>query len=47
MGGAVRDDFLGVEVEDKDYCVTGVTRANFEREFEGRSCKERTSLSTV
>ena len=33
VGGAVRDIFRKVEAQDKDYCVTGVTEADFNLTF--------------
>lgn len=33
VGGAVRDEILGVPVNDRDYCVVGVTQGDFEKEF--------------
>ena len=29
VGGAVRDEFLGKEVSDEDYCVTGLSSEEF------------------
>ena len=29
VGGAIRDEFLGKESHDKDYCVTGITGETF------------------
>lgn len=33
VGGAVRDKLLGKEVNDEDYCVTGISSKEFERIF--------------
>lgn len=33
VGGAVRDELLGKEVKDKDYCVTGITKEQFLKLF--------------
>lgn len=33
VGGAVRDELLGKEVHDEDYCVTGITSKEFEELF--------------
>lgn len=33
VGGAVRDELMGKTVKDKDYCVAGVNREIFEKEF--------------
>lgn len=33
VGGAVRDEMMGRKVEDKDYCVTGLNRNEFEKLF--------------
>ncbi|MCI8362059.1 MAG: HD domain-containing protein [Clostridia bacterium] len=33
VGGAVRDKILGKEVQDEDYCVTGISAENFEKLF--------------
>lgn len=33
VGGAVRDELLGKEVHDEDYCVTGITSKEFEKLF--------------
>ena len=33
VGGAVRDKVLGKEVNDEDYCVTGISSKEFERIF--------------
>ena len=31
VGGAVRDELLGIEISDEDYCVTGLSHSEFER----------------
>ena len=33
VGGAVRDEMMGRKVEDKDYCVTGLSQETFEKLF--------------
>jgi len=33
VGGAVRDEILGEEIYDEDYCVTGITSEQFEKLF--------------
>ena len=33
VGGAVRDEFLGKETHDRDYCVTGITAEKFQEIF--------------
>ena len=33
VGGAVRDELLGKEIHDKDYCVTGITAEMFQNIF--------------
>jgi len=33
VGGAVRDKLLGIESKDKDYCVTGLSKENFQELF--------------
>lgn len=33
VGGAIRDELLGKEVHDEDYCVTGITSKEFEELF--------------
>ena len=33
VGGAVRDELLGKEVHDKDYCVTGISAEEFQELF--------------
>ncbi|MBR3051802.1 MAG: tRNA adenylyltransferase, partial [Selenomonadaceae bacterium] len=33
VGGAVRDEFRGVEAHDRDYCVTGVDEKIFAEAF--------------
>ena len=33
VGGAVRDELLGKETHDKDYCVTGITANEFQKLF--------------
>ncbi|MES9681867.1 HD domain-containing protein [Gottfriedia acidiceleris] len=33
VGGAVRDQFLGLNPKDKDYCVTGISQEMFEHLF--------------
>ena len=33
VGGAVRDEILGKEIYDEDYCVTGITAKEFEELF--------------
>lgn len=33
VGGAVRDELLGKEVHDRDYCVTGITTKEFQEIF--------------
>lgn len=33
VGGAVRDMVFGFEPKDKDYCVTGITKEEFQQEF--------------
>ena len=34
VGGAVRDELLGKETHDKDYCVTGITANEFQNYFQ-------------
>lgn len=29
VGGAIRDEIIGKEVYDKDYCVTGISKEKF------------------
>ena len=33
VGGAVRDELLGKETHDEDYCVTGITAEKFQEMF--------------
>ena len=33
VGGAVRDELLGKEVHDRDYCVTGISSEEFQKLF--------------
>lgn len=33
VGGAIRDELLGKEVHDRDYCVTGITAQKFQENF--------------
>ena len=33
VGGAIRDELLGKEVHDRDYCVTGITSKDFQEIF--------------
>ena len=33
VGGAVRDELLGKQTHDEDYCVTGITAEQFQRLF--------------
>ena len=33
VGGALRDSILGITCQDHDYCVTGLTAAEFQKMF--------------
>ncbi len=33
VGGAVRDEIMGINVKDEDYCITGLTQEEFENLF--------------
>ena len=33
VGGAIRDELLGKETHDEDYCVTGITAEKFQELF--------------
>ena len=38
VGGAVRDELLGIKNSDEDYCVTGLSHEEFEKIFPVRYC---------
>ena len=33
VGGAIRNELLGIPVTDEDYCVTGLSKEQFEKLF--------------
>ncbi len=39
VGGAVRDEILGIESNDEDYCVTGLSHSEFEEIFPQAICR--------
>lgn len=40
VGGAIRDEIMGNEIYDRDYCVTGISKEEFQELFQKRLIEE-------